>query len=57
MMKFCSSITLESIVLVEGEIKPVEKEIDATTIKHFEVHISKVGLTHTINPDYLTMVS
>jgi aspartyl/asparaginyl-tRNA synthetase len=48
MMKFCSSITLESIVLVEGEIKPVEIEIEATTIKHFEVHISKVGLPHTV---------
>jgi hypothetical protein len=43
MMKFSASITLESIVLVEGEVKPVEIPIEATTIKHFEVHISKVG--------------
>lgn len=43
-MKFCAAISLESIVLVEGEVKPVEIEIEATTIKHFEVHISKVRL-------------
>lgn len=42
MMKFCSSISLESLVLVEGTIQPVEKEVEATTIKKYEVHISKV---------------
>lgn len=41
MMKFCSSISLESLVLVEGIVEPVEKDVEATTIKKYEVHISK----------------
>jgi hypothetical protein len=42
MMKFCSAISLESLVLIEGTVQPVEKEVEATTIKNYEVHISKV---------------
>jgi hypothetical protein len=42
MMAFCAAITLESIVLVEGTIQAVEKDVEATTIKKFELHISKV---------------
>jgi aspartyl/asparaginyl-tRNA synthetase len=42
MMKFCSAISLESLVLIEGTVQPVEKEVEATSIKNYEVHISKV---------------
>ena len=42
MIKYAGGIVLESIVLIEGIIMAVEKDIEATTIKKFEAHISKV---------------
>ena len=42
MIKYAGSIVLESIVLIEGTVVAVEKDVEATTIKKFEVHIAKV---------------
>lgn len=44
MIKYAGGIVLESIVLIEGIIVAVEKDIEATTIKKFEVHIAKVRI-------------
>ncbi|KAG8778998.1 aspartate--tRNA ligase dps1 [Serendipita sp. 397] len=46
MMRFCSSSIPESLVLIEGVIQAVDRPIQATTIKNFEVHISKVRPSH-----------
>lgn len=44
MLKYAGGIVLESIVLVEGTIMAVEKDVEATTIKKFEVHVAKVRI-------------
>jgi hypothetical protein len=44
MIKYAGSIILESIVLIEGTIVAVEKDVEATTIKKFEAHIAKVRI-------------
>jgi len=44
MLKYAGGIVLESIVLIEGTIMAVEKDVEATTIKKFEVHVAKVRI-------------
>jgi len=44
MIRYAGDIVLESIVLIEGTIVAVEKDVEATTIKKFEVHIAKVRI-------------
>ena len=44
MIKYAGGIVLESIVLIEGIIMSVEKDVEATTIKKFEAHIAKVRI-------------
>ena len=46
MIKYAGGIVLESIVLIEGIIMAVEKDVEATTIKKFEAHIAKVRITY-----------
>lgn len=50
MMKFCAAITLESLVLVEGKVTAVDKPVESTTIKNFEVHIGKMWTVIAVNP-------
>lgn len=46
MIKYAGGIVLESIVLIEGIIMAVEKDVEATTIKKFEAHIAKVRIMY-----------
>jgi aspartyl/asparaginyl-tRNA synthetase len=42
MYKFAAAITPESIILVRGTVKESPTEINATTVKDAEIHISEV---------------
>lgn len=50
MLKYAASITSESIVLVEGEVKAPFEEVKSASVKDAEVVIRKVGSKTVVPP-------
>ncbi|KAL6937695.1 aspartate--tRNA ligase dps1 [Hanseniaspora osmophila] len=56
MLKWVSSINLESIVLIHGYIKKVEEPIKSCTVQDYEIQIKKIHTISEVEPNALPIL-